>query len=161
MFDCFLEIDGVKGEAKDANHAEAIDVIAWSWGASQPGTMHAGGGGGTGRANFMDITVTKYTDKSTPALLKNLAMGKHFEGGKLIVRKAGGEALEYLVIELKKILVTDLNTGGAGQSGEDRLTETVSLNFAEFKLSYTPQKDDGSGDAAIDFGWSIEENAEK
>ena len=39
-----------------------------------------------------------------------------------------------------------LSTGGSG--GEDRLTENVTLNFAEFKVEYTPQRADGTGDAA-------------
>ncbi|MBA1147264.1 type VI secretion system tube protein Hcp [Ectothiorhodospiraceae bacterium WFHF3C12] len=159
MFDCFLEIEGIKGESRDAQHAEAIEVVAWSWGASQPGTMHSGGGGGAGKAAFQDITLTKYIDSATPNLWKYLASGKHFESGKLIMRKAGGEQLEYLVVEMKKILVANISTGGS--TGEDRLTENIALNFAEFKLSYTPQKDDGTGDAAVDFGWSIEENVER
>ncbi|WP_440996011.1 Hcp family type VI secretion system effector [Arhodomonas sp. SL1] len=159
MFDCFLEIDGVQGESRDAQHADAIEVLAWSWGASQPGTMQTGGGGGAGRASFQDISVTKYIDKSSPNLMKQLAKGKHFDSGKLIVRKAGGEQLEYLVVEMKKILIASINIGGTGE--EDRLTENIGLNFAEFKLSYTPQKDDGTGEAAIDFAWSIEENSEK
>ena len=39
---------------------------------------------------------------------------------------------------MKEVLVTSVSTGGSG--GEDRLTENVTLNFAEFKVEYTPQK---------------------
>ena len=38
-------------------------------------------------------------------------------------------------------MVTSLSTGGSG--GQDRLTENISINFAEFKVEYTPQKNDG------------------
>ena len=48
-------------------------------------------------------------------------------------------------IEMEKVIVTSINTGGSG--GEDRFTENVSLNFAKFKMTYTPQKEDGSADA--------------
>lgn len=157
--DCFLKIDDIKGESKDKTYADAIEVLAWSWGASNSGTMHTGGGGGGGKANFQDINLTKYIDKSTPTLWQFLASGKHFETGQLIMRKAGGDPLDYLVLDLKKILVSTISTGGS--NGEDRLTESVSLNFSEFKLSYTPQKDDGTGDAAVEFGFSIEENVAK
>ncbi|MCO6442095.1 MAG: type VI secretion system tube protein Hcp [Nitrococcus mobilis] len=159
MFDSFLVMDEIKGESKDSTYPDAIELLSWSWGASQPGTMHAGGGGGTGKANFQDISLTKYVDKSSATLWKFLANGKHFESGKIVARKAGGEQLEYFVVEMSKILVSSINFSGS--QGEDRLIENVSLNFAGFTMSYTPQKDDGSGDAAIDFGWSIEENAEK
>ena len=32
------------------------------------------------------------------------------------------------------------------------------LNFAEFKLEYTPQKPDGTGDTAKEVAWNIAEN---
>ena len=53
--------------------------------------------------------------------------------------------------------MTSLNTGGSG--GEDRFTENVTLNFAKFKVTYTPQKADGTADAAIGpVGWDISAN---
>lgn len=157
--DCFLLIEGVTGESEDSTHKGEIELLAWSWGASQSGTMHAGGGGGAGKAAFQDLSATKYIDKSSPILWKNLTTGNHFPTGKLTVRKAGGTQLEYVVIELKKILISAISTGGSG--GEDRLTENVTFNFEEFKLSYTPQKDDGTGDAAVEFAWNIAQNVLK
>lgn len=157
--DVFLVLEGVTGESKDSAHAEAIELLAWSFGASQAGTMHEGGGGGAGKAMFQDLSVTKYVDSSSPTLWKFLAKGNHFATGKLIQRKAGGTQLEYLIIEMKKVLLSSISTGGSG--GEERLSENVSLNFEEFKLSYVPQKDDGTGGAAIEFGWNIAENVEK
>ena len=59
---------------------------------------------------------------------------------------------------MKKVLVTSYQTGGSG--GEDRLTENISLNFAEVSVAYKEQKEDGSGDTAITFDWSIEANAQ-
>jgi len=43
-------------------------------------------------------------------------------------------------------------------SGEDRLTENITINFAEVEYAYTPQKDDGTGDTALEYGWNIEGN---
>jgi type VI secretion system secreted protein Hcp len=57
---------------------------------------------------------------------------------------------------MKEVLVSSVSSGGSG--GEDRLTESVSLNFAEFKVEYKPQKPDGSGDAAIEAAWNIAKN---
>jgi type VI secretion system secreted protein Hcp len=74
----------------------------------------------------------------------------------LTVRKAGENALEYLKITMKNGLVSSISDGGSG--GEDRLTENVSLNFSEVKVEYTPQKADGSGDAAIEMAWDIAKN---
>jgi type VI secretion system secreted protein Hcp len=155
--DMFLKLDGIEGESQDKVHAKSIDVLAWSWGLSQSGCFHAGGGGGSGKANFQDISVTKYVDKSSMTLMGKIATGQHIEKAKLIVRKAGGTApIEYVVIEMEKVMVTSLSTGGSG--GEDKLTENISLNFAIAKVSYLPQKADGGADAAVEFKWDISQN---
>ena len=48
-----------------------IDLLAWSWGMSQSGSFHVGGGGGAGKANFQDISCTKWIDKGSPVLIFN------------------------------------------------------------------------------------------
>ena len=154
--DMFLKLKGIDGESVDDKHTGEIDVLAWSWGASQSGSMHHGGGGGSGKANFQDISVTKWVDKGSHALLQACAKGTHIDDGVLVVRKAGDKPLEYLTIFFKEIIVTSYSTGGSG--GEDKLTENVSLNFREFKLVYKGQKKDGSEDAAQEFAWNIAKN---
>jgi type VI secretion system secreted protein Hcp len=57
------------------------------------------------------------------------------------------------------VLITSVSTGGSG--GEDKLTENVSLNFAECYVSYSKQKPDGSGEAAKEFNWDIAANVAK
>ena len=49
--DMFLKIEGVDGESRDDKHAGEIDVLAWSWGMTQSGSMHVGGGGGSGKVS--------------------------------------------------------------------------------------------------------------
>jgi type VI secretion system secreted protein Hcp len=156
--DMFLELDKINGETNDKVYGpkKAIDILAWSWGMSQSGSFHVGGGGGAGKANFQDLSVTKYVDNSTPTLMQKLATGDHVATGVLTIRKAGKVPLEYIKLKLTKIMVTSLSTGGSG--GEDRLTENLTLNFAEFEVIYTPQKADGSGGTAVPFKFDIAKN---
>lgn len=154
--DMFLILDGIKGEAQDDKHKDSIDVLAWSWGEVNSGTTHVGGGGGAGKVSAQDLSVTKWVDKSSTALLGKCATGEHIKTGKLIVRKAGGKPVEYIVIDLKEILVTSVQTGGSG--GEDRLTENISLNFKEIEFHYTIQDDQGNAGATSDFGYNYAEN---
>lgn len=157
--DMFLALEGeIKGESVDSKHKDEIDVLAWSWGLSQSGTFHHGSGGGAGKANFQDLSVTKYVDLSSPNLMLYCANGDHFDSATLTVRKAGKQPLEYMVITMKQVLVTSVSTGGSG--GEDRLTENVTLNFAEVYYDYKKQKKDGSGEAPISFKWKISENVQ-
>ena len=156
--DMFIKIDDIEGESVDDVHAGEIDVMAWSWGASQSGTTHSGPGGGAGKVNVQDLSFTHYVDKASPNLLKMCCNGKHFEEAILVVRKAGEMPLEYMIITMKSGLVSSVSVGGSG--GEDRLTENVTLNFSEFKTEYVPQMADGSGDASIIVGWNIANNVD-
>ena len=68
--DMFIKIGALKGESVDKVHAGEIDVLAWSWGMSNSGSAHVGGGAGAGKVNVQDLSFTKYIDKSTPDLLR-------------------------------------------------------------------------------------------
>ncbi len=152
----FLVLNGIKGESEDKTYKDQIDVLAWSWGLSQSGTMHMGKGGGAGKANFQDISITKYVDNSSATLMNKIATGEHIADGKIVVRKAGGKPLEYFVIELKEVMVTSYSTGGSG--GEDRLTENITLNFAKVRTVYKTQDDKGGAGAEVEFKWDIPAN---
>jgi type VI secretion system secreted protein Hcp len=151
--DIFIKIGELKGESVDDKHKDEVQVLAWSWGMSQSGTTHSGSGAGAGKVAVQDLSFTHYIDKASPNLMLACADGKHFSEALLTVRKAGEKPLEFLKITMTDLIVTSVTTGGSG--GEDRLTENVSLNFAKFKVEYTPQKKDGSGDAPVTIGWDI------
>lgn len=156
--DTFIKIGDIKGESQDHKHKEEIDVLSWGWGGSQAGFAHFGGGAGAGKVNFQDLTFTHYLDKASPVLLQSMADGTHHKEAKLTLRKAGGkEAIEYLVMTMEEVFITSVQTGGHGS--EDRLVETVSLNFGLVKFDYQPQKKDGTKDGgAIKFAWDMEKN---
>ena len=157
--DMFLNMGAnIKGESRDKTQGPKgdIDILAWSWGMSQSGTTHMGGGGGAGKANFQDISVTKYVDSSSNALMTALAKGSHIAECSLMVRKAGEGQQKYIHITMKECLVTSISTGGSG--GEDRLTENITINFGEVKFDYTPQDSKGTVAGDKTFAWNIAEN---
>ena len=94
--DMFIKIGDIKGESQDATHKDEVDVLAWSWGMSQSGTMHSGGGGGGGKVNIQDLSFTKYVDKGSPVIMMMCSNGKQYPEAKLTVRKAGETPLEYI-----------------------------------------------------------------
>ncbi|CAD6877417.1 Uncharacterized protein ImpD [Methylomonas albis] len=154
--DMFIKIDNIKGESKDKAHEGETDVLAWSWGLSQSGTMHIGGGGGAGKVNVQDISFTKWMDKGSTDLMLACCKGTHIPKAVLVVRKAGDKPLEYLTITMEEVLVASINTGGSG--GEDRLTENVTLNFAKVKVKYIEQTEKGAGGDKPDMSWNIQSN---
>ena len=156
--DMFIKIGTLKGESVDKTHVGEIDVLAWSWGVSNSGSAHVGGGAGAGKANVQDLSFTKYIDKSSPDLMLAACNGKHYDSALLTVRKAGEKPLEYLKITMTELMVTSVSTGGSG--GEDRLTENVTLNFAKVKFQYTEQKKDGTAGEKPDYTYDISTNKE-
>lgn len=161
--DMFLFIDSpaIKGEAQSGTKAHAkdcIDVLAWSWGMSNSGTTHMGGGSGAGKANFQDLSVTAWYEKSTHELMKSCTKGTHHETITLVCRKAGDTPLEYITYTLTDCIITSVSTGGSG--GEDRLTVNFSINFGAFEVKYQGQnKKGGAEGASIDFKYDIAASA--
>ena len=154
--DIFLKLDGVTGESRDSKHAKEIDILSWSWGAEQSGKAGLQGGAGAGKVNVHDITLQKFIDKSSPTLMLFCCNGKHISKGTLTMRKAGENPLEYLKIDLEEILISSYSTGGTNSN--DLQIEHISLNFAKFNKTYTPQSKDGSAEGAVVAGWNIAEN---
>ena len=111
---------------------------------SQSGTTHQSTGGGAGKVNVQDLSLTKHIDKSSTVLMTHCATGKHIPKAVLTVRKAGDKPLEYLVITLKDLLISSVQTGGSG--GEDRLTENVTINFGAYEVAYQQQAKTGGAE---------------
>jgi type VI secretion system secreted protein Hcp len=155
--DIFLKIKGADGESQDKAHKGQIDVSSFSWGATNSGTAHVGGGAGAGKVHIQDLTVLKHVDKASPNILLFCCNGKHIEECVLTVRKAGENPLEYAVYTMSECLIT--STAINGSDGSDRLQESVSLNFGKIKFEYNPQKPDGTGEGKIPITWNVEQNA--
>jgi type VI secretion system secreted protein Hcp len=154
--DVFLKLGDIKGESKDAAHKGEIDVLSWSWGVSQTGTMGVGGGGGAGKANFNDLSIMHAVDKASPVLMAKCATGEHIKEATLVSRKAGKGQQEYLIIKMSDILVTSVQPSGSSEHP----MESVSLNFAKIDFEYKPQKEDGTLDAGVHFKYDIKANKE-
>ncbi|MBK7793323.1 MAG: type VI secretion system tube protein Hcp [Betaproteobacteria bacterium] len=98
-------------------------VLAWSWGASNSGTTQVGGGGGAGKANVQDLSLTRAVDSQSPSFLRGVVTGKHYP---IAILQDGP-----VKITLMNVLVTSLSTGGVAAK-KAQLTENITLNFSEF-----------------------------
>lgn len=157
--DIFLSIGEIKGESIDDKHKDEIDVMSFSWGVTQTGTLAAGGGGGAGKAQFQDFHFTSNTSKASPKLFLACASGEHLKDATLFVRRGGevGKSQgDYLTIKMNDALVSSYQTGGS--SGGDRPTDQISMNFAKIEFTYKPQKPDGTLEAAVKAGWDLKAN---
>jgi type VI secretion system secreted protein Hcp len=156
--DIFAKIGDIKGESLDDKHKGEVDVLSWSWGVQQSGSMAHGGGGGEGKASFNDFNFTHHVDKASPVLLKACATGEHIKEATITVRKAGKGQQEFLIIKMNDVLITSVNPSGSGDGAAT--AESVAMQFSKVDLEYKPQKADGSLDAGVHFKYDIKGNKE-
>jgi type VI secretion system secreted protein Hcp len=137
--DMFLQLDGIKGESIDDKHKSEVDILSFSWGATNQGAF--GTGGGTGKVSVHDISFVHRIDKATPKLMLSCAEGKHIPSATLTVRKAGRTQFEYLKVTMTDCLVSSFQVGGNSAGNP---SDSFSLNFSKVEFSYIPQNPDGS-----------------
>lgn len=154
--DIFLELEGVDGESKDKEFTGKIDVQSYSWGVNNSVNMAVGGGGGQGKANFMEISFMMPYSKASPVLAAKCAQGTHIPTGKFIFRKSGDKPQKYKEISLTKVMVTNISESGG--SGGDEFT-AVSLAYEAIHTVYKEQNADGSLGAKSEFKYNIKEGS--
>ena len=155
--DIFLKINGIDGESEDSTHKDEIEVLSWSWAVSQQSSMHAGSGGGAGRATVEDLTFEHLIDRATPNLTQYCLTGKHIDEARLVVRKAGGNPLEYIKFTMSDVIVTSVAPSGVSSS-QQRPREIVRLSFARLKQEYVVQNAQGGSGGAITATFDIKKN---
>lgn len=155
--DFFLKIEGIPGESADTKHKGEIDVLSYSFGASQTGSFSAGGGGGAGKVQFQDFHFNMKISKASPKLFIHCCDGTHIKSALLTCRKAGKSQQEFFIVKFSDILVSSFQTGGSG-GGDELPTESISLNFAKMEMEYKEQKADGSLSGGIKAGYDVKTN---
>jgi type VI secretion system secreted protein Hcp len=157
--DHFLKLNGVPGESKDHKYADHIEVLSFSWGATQQGGYHTGTGGGTGKVNVHDISFTHHLDKSSSVLWQRCMDGKAIPDGMFIARKAGaqGKQMEYLKLKFEDLIVSSVNFSG-NEGADNRPLESFSLNFKKVTITYITQDNKGASSPNTDVVFNAQEN---
>lgn len=151
--DYFLKIDGIPGESADHKHKDEIDLLSWSWGVQQHGTMAYGGGGGAGKSSHGDFHFTMHVNKASPKLHLACATGEHIKKALLTCRKAGKDQQEYLKVTFHDLLVSSYQTGGS--EGSLVPVEQVSLNYSKIEFDYKEQKADGTLGGSVKSSYDV------
>ena len=159
--DMFLKLEGVPGESKDEKLTDHIEILGFSWGVTQQGSYGTGTGGGSGKAHFQDAHFTHYFDKASTVLFQMCATGKHIAKGEFIARRAGadGKPQPYCNLKFDDLIVSSVSPSGHG-GGDDRMTESFTLNFRKITYVYTTQDNKGIAQKGNEVKWDLQKNAE-
>jgi type VI secretion system secreted protein Hcp len=152
--DFFLKIEGIEGESQDHKHKSEIDLESWSFGESQHGTSHAGGGGGAGKVSMQDFHFVMRVNKASPKLFLACATGEHIKKATLTCRKAGKEQQEYLKWNFTDLLISSYQTGGSAH-GDALPVDQISFNFSKVEVEYKEQKPDGTLGGLVKTGYDV------
>lgn len=125
----------------DDKHKETIEIMSWSFGASNPTSVGSSGMSAGREASapaISEVVVTKSMDKSSPMLAKGVSKGKTTQELKKQTTHNGDT---YYQVKLTDVMVSSWQVSGQG-SGDPVPTESLSLNFTKIEWNYTPQNAD-------------------
>ena len=151
--DYYLKIDTVDGESTAAGHDKEMQVMSWSFGASNP-TSVGSGGMSAGKVHFQDFHFTKTIDKASPKLFLACVNGKHIPKAELTVAKpsADGKSITFMKYTFADIMVTSCTHSA------DPLIEELSFTYQKISMEYTPMTDTGKAGDKVIAGWDIKMN---
>jgi len=149
----YLLIDGRPGPS--TSKQDAIDILSFSFGASQTAVFGPGSSGKesrAGRADVGNVTVMKVLDKTSPLLFDDCVTGNFLKKVDIIYDKPMGDSQEdYFKIHMENALITSIQLSGSNENP----TESVSFAFSKIKVSYNPESD-GKLSGFIDKGFDVE-----
>jgi len=148
----YLIIDGRPGPSTSLT--DAIDILSFSFGASQTAVIGVGSSGGearAGRANLADISIMKVVDKVSPLLFDDCVTGNYLKKVDIIYDKPMGDSQEpYYKIHLEDALITSIQHSGSNENP----VESVSFAYSKIKVSYNPEEG-GALKGFIDKGFDV------
>lgn len=150
---------GIKGESKEKGFEDQIQVMSWSWGASNQGSSVHGGGMGAGKVSMQDFHFTMQMCKASPELMLHCATGHHIPEAMLTARKAGqkSEQQKFLQIKFYDLLISSYQTGGT-DGGTGLPVESISFNYSKIEQEYFEQDAKGVTKTAGKAGYDLKKN---
>jgi type VI secretion system secreted protein Hcp len=152
--DYFLDLDGIQGESQDEKFKDKIQVLSWSWGASNVSAVGGTGGSGAGKVDMSDVSMMLNFDKSTPKFFKSVSKGTHITKGTMSAVKSGADGKPYLKVNFTEIFVTGLQMSASSE------IPTVSLSFTynEIGIDYSVQDEKGTLNSTGEVKYSTKQN---
>jgi type VI secretion system secreted protein Hcp len=148
----YLIIDGRPGPS--TSKTNAIDILSFSFSASQTAVIGVGSSGGearAGRANLADVSIMKVVDKVSPLLFDDCVTGNYLKTVDIIYDKPMGDNQEdYYKIHMEDALITSIQHSGSNENP----MESISFAFSKIKVSYNPEEA-GALKGFIDKGFDV------
>lgn len=150
----------INGDSTVQGHDKWITIDSFQFGVGRAiTTSGVGKDRDTSNPSFSEVTLTKSMDVASVDLMMQAICGKSLGTAKLHWIQTGGTGVKgqvYLEIELADPIISSYSVS----SGGDRPSESISINFNEYKMKYSTF---GEGDAVVAGafkGWNLMKNEE-
>jgi type VI secretion system secreted protein Hcp len=148
----YLIIDGRPGPS--TSKQGAIDILSFSFGASQTAVIGVGSSGGearAGRANLADLSIMKVVDKVSPLLFDDCVTGNYLKTVDIVYDKPmGDDQQDYYKIHLEDALITSFQNSGSNENP----MESITFAYSKIKVSYNPEEG-GALKGFVDKGFDV------
>ena len=163
--DAFLKIASVEGESREPAHEDEIEILSWSWGASNPGRHDGQDPYGHENRVVRPFVFRKAHDKASPKLFRAAFTDEPLdtpdEPVRLIIRKTYGEGPDALTVPFMEIRLSegvhvvgyeyewgpdyrDPDVDGDGiPTKSSTPTESLSFSYGKIEITYSPRGQDG------------------
>jgi type VI secretion system secreted protein Hcp len=130
-YDALLRIDGLSPPD------ESIDVLSFSWSASNAGSFVSGGGGGAGKVRFTDFSFVKKLDSTSPNMYKACAAGEHFPQIQFTAHGMDEDVEKTIEYRFSDVVITSVKASGNSKSADTVPVEEVSFSYGKMQWTYT------------------------
>ena len=147
----FLNGEGVKGEASDANHPGWVDIRCISWEVNRKITSNTSTKGDRESANAVigDLTLKKIMDKSSPTFFIEACCGTGKTVTIHLTKTGQGIGAEtFMEYTLHNALISDYQMA-AWNSDPDRPIEKIKISFTKLETRYISYNEDGLTEAPL------------
>jgi len=133
----YLQLDGIPGEATQADHKNWMVIQSMNWDVSR--NMKTPAGSAMNREasepRISEFTLNKVSDSSSVKLFQEACSGNRGKTAVIHLVSTGDPGETYIEYTLENALIADYQIESYGR----RPVESISLNFTKMQLKYIPR----------------------
>lgn len=153
----YIKSSDIQGKVTAKGQENTFELLTCTYGVaraigSRVGKSNADGG----IANISEIICTKLWDAASTKLFSSAFAGTALAKMEIhFTRQDQDQSIQYLKVELEKVIVSAYSLSAIGSEGSAVPTETFSLNYGKINVTGTPPKADGTPDSPSSTGWDV------
>jgi type VI secretion system secreted protein Hcp len=141
--------------------SQSIEIVSFSFGATNAGSLASGGGGGAGKVSFKEFSLSSSESAASPMLFNFVSAGRHSQSARLSVASSdtGKPQSEWVLTD---VLVTSFSVQNGEPDPKAKQPNTFLVPAVAFGLSFAKacyRVFAADGSVAKEACWNVVTNA--